>query len=671
MDMDQTQERPDPSASELLAKYLRRPSVLLPLLGLVTFVVYSGSLSFDFVWDDWPQIANSPIIRTWSNLPRAFGSDLWYHVARHQVYYRPLFVAWSMLNYTLFGLRPWGWHLGAVLLHVGAVVAVFWLVRRLGLEYWTAALAALIFALHPVHIEPVTWISAASDTMVTILAALAFAAFLNGRGAARNPQRNPESQRNSGRKKGAAWRMASLALLACALLTKEMAVMFSALVAIYAWLYPSKRNASLGQRVVGAVMEAAPYAVVTLAYALLRKHALLHATGQFDPSHGMVDVARTLPLVLSVYLRQLLIPVGITGMYYTPYVTGAILSQVVAPAVVLGAALVGLWVWNRREANSNVAFAGLWLLVGLAPALYLRNFGNGDFVRDRYMYLPSIGFAILAAMALRRLPSIKGWSARAVQGCAVLVLCGSYVCASIAQQVYWGNDLLLVVRGQSLYPGSPYANAGLAKEYSQRGAHDRAIKLAESVVRDHPEYGYGPLALAEAYIRAGRFDEGRVWLDRVNPDYAKSEMGMAAVAGLYGQMGDYQRASALCSEILEKEPNLYSALYNCGNIHLMDGQYRDAEQLLSRAVQLAPEQAAPKHFLGRALLQDGHNAEAQPYLLQAVAMDPKVWDYHYWLAESFEQSGNMSAARVEYQRALQLNQDSKEAKMRLTALEAK
>ena len=194
------------------------------MLGLVTFVVYSGSLSFDFVWDDWPQIVNSPIIRTWSNLPRAFGSDLWYHVARHQVYYRPLFVAWSMLNYTLFGLRPWGWHLGAVLLHVGAVLAVFWLARRLGLEYWTAALAALIFALHPVHIEPVTWISAASDTMVTMFSALAFAAFLNGR----DPQR----------KKNTAWWLASLALLACALLTKEMAVMFSALVAIYAWLYP-------------------------------------------------------------------------------------------------------------------------------------------------------------------------------------------------------------------------------------------------------------------------------------------------------------------------------------------------------------------------------------------------------------------------------------------------
>jgi len=378
-----------------------------------------------------------------------------------------------------------------------------------------------------------------------------------------------------------------------------------------------------------------------------------------------------LPLVLSVYLRQLVIPLGITGLYYTPYVTTAILTQLVVPVLVLVAVLVGLWYWNRREGHSIVAFAGLWLLIGLAPALYLRNFGNGDFVRDRYMYLPSIGFSILAAVGLRRLPSLKGWSAQAVQCCAVAVLCSGYVCASLAQQVYWGNDLLLLVRGQSLYPGNPYTMAGLAKEYSQRGAHEKAIALAEATVRDHPEYGYGPLALAESYIHAGRYEEGRQWLERVNPEYAKSEVGMAGVAGLYGQMGDYDRALALCSEILEKEPDLYSALYNCGNIHLMDGQYKDAEQLLSRAVQLVPEQAAPRHFLGRALLQDGRNAEAQPYLLQAVAMDSKVWDYHYWLARSLEGSGNMSAARVEYQRALQLNQDSKEAKLRLAALEAK
>jgi protein O-mannosyl-transferase len=644
---------------ESLTAYLRRPGILLPLLGLVTFVLYSGTLSFDFVWDDWPQIVNSPIIRSWSNLPRAFTSDLWYHVARHQVYYRPLFVAWSMLNYTLFGLRPWGWHMAAVVLHVGAVASVFWLVRRLGLEYWTAALAALIFALHPIHIEPVAWVSAASDTMVAMFVALAFAAFLSGR----DPKYGPKKRR-------LCW-AASLVLLACALLTKEMAVMFSGLVGIYAWLYPRQGQTSQGQRLFAALTETVPYAAVTVAYAMLRKHALVHSTGQFDPAHGMGNVVRTLPLVLATYLRQLLLPVGMTGLYYTPYVTSSLLSQVVAPLFVLGAVLVGLWYWNRREGNSTIAFAGCWLLVGLVPALYLRNFGNGDFVRDRYMYLPSIGFAILGAMGLRRLPSFGRWNSQMVQIIAVAVLGAGYSGASLAQQVYWGNDFVLLVRGQSLYPENPYALAGLAKEYSQRGAHDRAIALGQTVVRDHPEYGYGPLALAEAYIRAGRFEEGRVWLDRVNPDYAKSEVGMAGLAGLYGQMGDYPRALELCSEILEKEPNLYSALYNCGNIHLMDGQYHEAEQLLSRAVQLVPEQAAPRHFLGRALLQEGRTAESQRYLAQATEMDPKVWDYHYWLAVSLEGSGNIPAARAEYQQALQLNQDSKEVRLKLTTLEGK
>jgi Flp pilus assembly protein TadD len=450
-----------------------------------------------------------------------------------------------------------------------------------------------------------------------------------------------------------------------------MAVFFAGIVGIYGWLNPTNERISVSKKIVGSLIEAVPYAALTVAYALLRKHALLHATGQFDPAHGLADVLKTLPLVLSIYLKQLILPVGITGFYYTPYVTGAILSQLVLPVGLLVGLVCVLWAWNKREGGSTVSFAAWWLLVGLGPALYLRNFGNGDFVRDRYMYLPSIGFAMLVALALRRLPSFQKWRAGAVQLSAVALLACGYIGASIAQQTYWGNDLVLLLRGHALYPSNPYPTAGLAKEYSQRGANEQAIALAQSVVQEHPEYSYGPLALAEAYIRAGRFSEGRLWLNRVDPDYAKSEVGMAGVAGLYGQMGDYEKALALCSEILDKEPNLYSALYNCGNIHLLDHQYQEAEQLLIRAVQLVPEQSGPKHFLGRALIEEGRNTEAQPYLLQAAAMDPKVWDYHYWLAASLEKSGNTAGARAEYQRALSLNSDSKEARIRLAALEAK
>ena len=206
--------------TESMAVWLQNQAILLLFLGLLTFVLYVGTLTFPFVWDDNPQIVNNPIIRTWSNVPRAFGSDLWYHTTRQQVYYRPLFTSWSTLNYSLFALDPWGWHLGAVLAHILAVVAVFFLARKMSLEYWTAGTAALLFALHPVHIECVAWISAASDAMVTIFFVLAFLAFLNSR----EPEQKPWF----------GWRAASILLLLCALLTKEMALTFCVLVGFYA-----------------------------------------------------------------------------------------------------------------------------------------------------------------------------------------------------------------------------------------------------------------------------------------------------------------------------------------------------------------------------------------------------------------------------------------------------
>jgi protein O-mannosyl-transferase len=654
------QARGEQDAWELLARYFRHPGMLLTTLLLVTGVLYSGTLFFEFVWDDGPQIVDNPLIRSWHSLSRVFVSDLWYHTTRQQVYYRPLFVAWSIVNYALVGLRPWGWHLGAILLHLGATMAVYWLSRRLGLEYWTAALATLIFALHPIHIECVAWISAASDSMVTMFAALAFVAFLNAR--------DPEGTRKI------AWRVSSLVLLACALLTKEMAISFTALVGVYIWLYPSRKGSLASEKLREALVSMLPYAAVTVCYFVLRKLVLSHASLQFDVKHGYGDMALTVPYVVAFYLRQLVLPLGLTGLYFTPYVTTQVFSQFVLPVVLLATVAGLIYFWARKTGDWVIAFAGCWLLVGLAPALYLRNFGNGDFVRDRYIYLPSIGFAILVAKGLRSLPSLKAWSARTVQGVAVLVLCSGYVAASLAQQAYWDSNLLITLRGHELYPNNAYASVGLGREYSVRGAHDRAIALLEDAEKIDPQNTYTAFALAEVYIAADRKAEGRQALEyalRITPEYAKSETGMASIAALWNKLGDYDQARSLCRQALAADRDLYSALYNCGNIEMIAGNYSEAERLLAHAIEVSPQLAAPRHFLGRALLLDGHNVEAQPLLQQAVMMDPSVYDYHYWLGLSLEKSGDRAGAREEYSRALQLNEESAEAKLHMAALEGK
>jgi cytochrome c-type biogenesis protein CcmH/NrfG len=643
-----------------LKRYFRHPAILLSTLALTTAVLYAGTLMFEFVWDDKPQIVDNPLIRSFGRVHKVFFSDLWYHTGRFQLYYRPLFVIWSMLNYKVAGLHPWGWHAGAVLMHVLATLAVFWLARKLGVEYWTAALTALIFALHPIHIETVAWISAAADSMATLFAVLAFGTFLK--------------TREDGARHPILWHACSLVSLACALLTKEIALCFCVLVGAYICLFPRENRPRFWQRIGSGILAAFPYALVTVGYLVLRKYAFSEVTGTFDPHHGLVDVLITLPYVLAFYLRQLLLPLGLTGLYFTPYVSHHDLVRIIAPALILvGLSGVFIW-WARKKHDLLVIFAAFWMLLGLAPALYLRCFGNGDFVRDRYIYLGSVGFAMLLAKSIVLLPGAGKWNAGTFRGATVAVLCLGYVCASIPQQAYWSSDLLIYSHAHQLYPQNPYTSIGLAREYERVGLYDRAIPLVESAYREDPAYLYTMYALADVYIAAGRKDEARVALIRAEkymPEYRDSETGAAATAGMWGKIGDTGRALQLCSKVLSEDPELFSGLFNCGNIHLMAGDYAEAERLLTHAMQVASDLAGPRHFLGRALYLDGKNDQALPYLRQAVAMDPTVYDYHYWLGLSLEQRGDINDAREEYGQALKLNPESTEARGRLDKLEAK
>ncbi|HVM75211.1 MAG TPA: tetratricopeptide repeat protein [Candidatus Saccharimonadales bacterium] len=645
------------STDRALSVWLESPAVLLLLIALLTFVLYVGTLSFQFVWDDHPQIVNNPIIRTWHDAPRAFVSDLWYHSTRNQIYYRPLFTVWSMFNYSLFALKPWGWHLSAVLVHILAALAVFVLARKLGVEYWASALAALLFAIHPVHVECVAWVSSVSDSLVTLFYAAAFIAFLNSRELARSDW--------------FIWRFASLFLAACALLTKEMGLTLCAMVAVCVWLYPQSTDRPASRIFREGVLVALPYGVLTVAYLLLRRFALHQVAGTFDPAHGFADVLLTWPLILCKYLRILVLPTGLTGLYYDPYVLTPESSRFWLSALVIGAVAAGIWYWTYRTKNRVVAFAGLWMIVTLAPTLYFRSFYNGDFVRDRYIYLPSIGFVILAAIAIRCLPSLGLVTSRSVQVAAVSLLTLGYGFGTYSQQVYWSSDLLIFARGHALYPNSAYASLGFANELSRRGAYDRAIELAESATKVQPNFGLGYLVLADLYLKTGQKEMARTLVNRgitVDPSLLKSEISKIDTAGIFGELGDYDRALSLCSQVLLQEPDLYSAQYNCGNISLLAGHYPEAESLLSKAIAADPTQANPYFFLGRVYMQTDRPGDAEKAFRHAIALSHGVYDFHLWYGRLLAQRGDAAGARREFTEALALNSGGAEAKTALANL---
>jgi len=207
-------------------KWLARPGFAETLATALAFLVYVPALGFQFVYDDKPQIIQNPAIHAWSYWQNYFTSHAWAELYPNVSgnYYRPLFLLWFRLNHALFGLNPKGWHLTTILCHVAATYMVFALVRRLAAERVIAFSAATLFALHPVHIESVAWVSGVTDPLLAIFLIGSFLAFLRFR------ERNHWG-----------WMSLALTLFALGLLEKETAIVLGPLIFVYAWLYAEKR----------------------------------------------------------------------------------------------------------------------------------------------------------------------------------------------------------------------------------------------------------------------------------------------------------------------------------------------------------------------------------------------------------------------------------------------
>src|SRR3569832_1408610 len=171
-----TKQKSKHSAADLL--HMRGAIELL--LAATAFIVYAGTLAFKFVYDDRLQVADNRRLTSWSYVPGYFAHHVWYLIDPHFApnYYRPIFLLWLKVNYSFFGTSPAGWHLSSVALHVLATVQVYWLGRRLLKNQAASAIAALLFAVHPVHVESVAWVSGVTDPLMCVSLLASVLAFL-------------------------------------------------------------------------------------------------------------------------------------------------------------------------------------------------------------------------------------------------------------------------------------------------------------------------------------------------------------------------------------------------------------------------------------------------------------------------------------------------------------
>lgn len=492
--------------------WITEPWVALSLILLVTFLVYSNTLRFGFVYDDRGQILANVQVHAWRYVPHYFLERVWSfaYPGLQGNYYRPLFLLFLLLNFKIFGPYAAGWHLMSVAAHMGVTYLVFALARRLTGDQRTALVAALIFGIYPVHIESVAWISGVTDPLLALFLLPAFLCYLNAR---------------EGKAHRRSWLVGSLALYGLAMLSKETALILPIIIFAYEWLWdgPAGSNGfrSAFERARTAAVQIAPFVLLTFVYLAVRWR-VLEGLGHTMVPLSVTTIIYTWPHLLLFYLRHLVWPFGLSVFYNVPYVETPALAPFVLPLAGLVAIgfLVSLAV--RRLSRTSppdgrlAVFCCAWILIPFIPLLDLSVLPIGEIAHDRYLYLPSIGFSILLAMALRRIQigKLKEFGFTVLQATAVLLLAAVLAAATAIEDRYWANDITLYARGVERTPQNKLARTNLGNAMGEQGRYTQALALYQEVLARDPQFWLAIYNTGYTYYRMGKLPEAEEFFKR-------------------------------------------------------------------------------------------------------------------------------------------------------------
>ena len=549
--------------------------LLLLLVLLITFALYAGTLNFQFVYDDWPQIVRNPFLASGAQVVKYFTSSVWSHVfGKTGNFYRPIFMSWLALNRWCFGLNPMGWHLTTVLLHVIDTYLVYVLARRLFRDGLLAVFAAAIFGVHAVHVESVAWISGVTDPLVAVFMLTSFLCFLN------------YEQRRV--------RMclaASLLLYGLALLSKEVAIVLPAIIVVYV---AKQARAQKADAVRPLLVPVLTFAAATALYLVARRMALSgFAQNDGQPLRYVLQV---MPYAIVKYMGALGAPVRLAVFHDPPDISGFASLKFILPVLLI--ALVSYCVWRIARVSTASAVTMAWLVLPLVPALVgVALLEREEFVHDRYLYLPSVGFALLLAGSLRRWATGRRliFHIPLMQVAVMLALVTFYGSAAAWQMAPWASNLLLYTQGVKQTSRSAIARDHLGTELLAKGDSTNAFHYFEEAWRIDPHDWRTSFSLGVASYYAHRLPEAVHYLTAAselepqnsNQYYfrglSRMEMGQLDVAE-----ADLRKAIA----ITNSSPDYYRAL---GGLLERKGDQPAAVQQYEMALKLAPDDALSVH----------------------------------------------------------------------------
>jgi tetratricopeptide (TPR) repeat protein len=605
---DRATARPVPAAAAPDSQPI--PAWLFAALGAVALAAFAHTLAYRFVFDDEGQILRNPWLRNWSQLGSIFTTDVWRFNNPGGItnYYRPLHMVLYMAGYALFGLSSTGYHALNLGLHALCTVLVAAVGMRVTGSRWIAAAGGLVFALHPIHVESVTWIAAVTDPLC--------AAFYFG--ALYLHLRDSEEGRPFG-----ARTLPGPILFLLALLSKEMAFTFPL---VAAW-----SDLALGRKL--RVGRYAAYAGVFALYSVLRVHAL----GTFMVRQIAIDLT-PLPRVLSTleiagkYLIEMFVPYDIRP-YYVFEPTRTLLSGTLAASVAALAVLASVAWWQRHR--RDLLFLAGYSILTLAPLLSL-SYGWESLFQVRYAYIPSLGAALLAAWgahalleALRRRYALPERAPAVALGALVALACG----IGIARTTWmWSDNATFFTEAIRRSPTSMLMANMLGRHYLAQGDYDRAEEWYRNALGMWDRtYVRRPGNRSNAYEGLGLvafkrrdFDTARDYFLKAQENGRDTADSLLSLGMVSGARGDYEKALEYYRRAEALNPRSEIVHNNIAGALLASGKPEEAIVEARKALEIYPRLAEAYLIIGRAYADRGLKDQAREAFLKAREVDPNA-----------------------------------------------
>ena len=541
------------------------------LLVLVTAAAYAATLGYDLVWDDTLLIQQSWRLHHWNELPSLLASHFWAEVGEASHYYRPLITLTFFLDMQVWGLHPFGFHLTNLLAHVAVTLAVLAVARRtLGGEL-AAAICAVVFALHPLHTESVTFVSGRTDVIATLFFLLALLAYDRGRDRARRVL--------------SGW---SLGAYLLALLAKEVSIALPAVLILWDLLV---RGDLRDRRAIWrAAARYVAYGAVTGLYLTLRMFAL---GGLVDPGAGawapLLTRALTTLKIAASYAWFTIVPYP-----GSPY--HAIVPETVPPGLTWWLAAAGLiaafgaTAWAVRRAPA-AGFGALWFWITLAPSIAANLLPWPSMIMaERFLYLPTVGFSLVLGWITSSLLGPVAWGrttqVRPVPSIGLAAVLLAYAVLTLWRNEDWRDEYRLYSRMVETTPGAAIPHINLAFTQLPRGEVGPANQHLREAVRLAPgnPKAHAGLGLTETILgdREGGLRHG-LQARALAPGNADV---LASLGALYLHRGEPTRALPELTESLRIKPNQVHAALNRALALAWLGQWEAAEAQLERALML-------------------------------------------------------------------------------------